>query len=164
MRSRLLPFLCFLVALAPACFAGGLKVGDSFPALDRADLEGSVPAIKGKVVLVDFWATWCPPCRQSFPAFERLTKRFGSDKFVIVAISVDESPANLKRQLAAHPPTFATPHDAKHTLASTVAPPGMPTSYLLDRGGVVRFIHAGFHAGSTEKELETEITKLLDAR
>ena len=153
--------LAFLAFVSPS-FGGGLKEGDSFPALNRFGLEGPVPSLKGKVVIVDMWATWCAPCRQSFPAFERLIQHFGRDKLAIVAVSEDDSADDLKRLLTAHQPGFATLRDAKKSLAAAVEPPGMPTSYLLDRAGIVRLVHVGFHAGSSEKELKAVITKLLN--
>jgi len=143
-------------------FAGGPKVGEALPAMERFDLEGKIPALKGKVVIVDFWASWCAPCRQSFPAFERLVQHFGSDKLVVVAVSVDESAADFKRYLAAHPASFATVRDAKHAFAAAVEPPGMPTTLVLDRKGIVRLVHVGFHADSSETALQTAISKILD--
>lgn len=143
--------------------AGGPKVGEALPAMERFDLEGKIPPLKGKVVIVDFWATWCAPCRQSFPAFERLVQHFGSDKLVVVAVSVDESAADVKRYLAAHPVSFSTVRDARHSFAAAVEPTGMPTTLVLDRKGIVRLVHVGFHADSSEAELQAAISKLLDA-
>lgn len=159
--SLLCAFAWLLVS--STVLAGGPKVGEALPAMERFDLEGKIPSLKGKVVIVDFWATWCAPCRQSFPAFERLVQHFGSDKLVVVAVSVDESAADVKRYLAAHPVSFSTVRDAKHSFAAAVEPTGMPTTLVLDRKGIVRLVHVGFHADSSEAELQAAISKLLDA-
>jgi thiol-disulfide isomerase/thioredoxin len=164
MLSKLSLVFAFAWLLASASlFGGGPRVGEALPAMERFELEGKIPSLKGKVVVVDFWATWCPSCRQSFPAFERLVQHFGSDKLVVVAVSVDESAADLKRYLAAHPVSFSTVRDARHSFAAAVEPAGMPTTLVLDRKGIVRLVHVGFHADSSEASLQAAISKLLDA-
>jgi thiol-disulfide isomerase/thioredoxin len=147
-----------LAASSPAQTApGGL-----FPSLAAAGPAGAaLPATAGKVVIVDFWASWCAPCKASFPVYSRLQREFGDRGLVIVGVSVDERASDYSEFIAAAKPSFATLLDSAHGLVAAVQVPTMPTSYLIDRNGRVRFMHAGFHGELTERELRREIIALL---
>jgi thiol-disulfide isomerase/thioredoxin len=150
-------------ALCLAAAAGSAQVapGGPFPALPVASLSGSVPATDGKVVLVDFWASWCAPCKASFPAYSRLQQEYADRGLVIVAVSVDDSAQAYAAFVARLKPAFATVRDGSHSLVSQVQVPTMPTSYLVDRTGRVRYVHAGFRGDATIRELRSEIEPLL---
>ena len=156
-------------ALAAAVLVGvvraDVKVGDAFPPLAPAGLVplsgGAVPETAGKVVLVDFWASWCAPCKASFPLLAELHRDFGPKGLVIVGVGIDEKPAaaaDFVRKLA---PPFATLHDREQKLVRQVVVPAMPTSYLVGRDGRVRVVHTGFHGDATARELRREIETLL---
>lgn len=161
-----------LAALAGAAFAllavampAQVKPGDLFPRLDPAVLTGGpVPDTSGKVVFVDFWASWCAPCKASFPAYSQLNAAYAGRGLVIVAVSVDDSPGAYAAFVARMQPSFATVEDAQHKLVGAVQVPTMPSCYLIDRTGRVRFVHAGFHGGETDKDLRGEIESLLGER
>jgi len=140
---------------------GDVGVGDVFPALDQAGFAGALPDTAGKVVLVDFWASWCAPCKASFPALARLHTEYGARGFVVVAVGVDEKESAYAAFLKKQNPPFAAPHDAAQKLVATVRVPAMPTSYLLDRAGKVRFLHRGFHGKETEQEMRRQVEALL---
>ncbi len=138
-----------------------LKVGDTLPDLGSFKLEGKLPdTLKGKVVLVDFWASWCLPCAKSFPVLDELQKKYG-DKLVIVAVNVDEKTENMEKFLKKHPVSFTVVRDEEQKLVSVVSPETMPTSFILDGEGKVRFLHNGFHGEDTRKEYVSEIESLL---
>jgi thiol-disulfide isomerase/thioredoxin len=139
--------------------------GGPFPSLTDSGLaSGPLPGTSGKVVLVDFWASWCAPCKASFPVYSRLQTEYAARGLVIVAVSVDEDPSAFAAFVAKLKPSFATVHDPGHRLVASVKVPTMPTSYLVDRNGNVRFIHPGFHGSQTERELRKEIEALLDEK
>jgi thiol-disulfide isomerase/thioredoxin len=156
-------------ALAGAAFAllavpmpAQVKPGDSFPSIDASVLAGGpLPVTSGKVVLFDFWASWCAPCKASFPAYSQLSSDYAGRGLVIIAVSVDDSPDAFAAFVARMRPTFTTVDDAQHRLVGAVQVPTMPTCYLVDRTGKVRFMHAGFHGGQTERDLRSEIERLL---
>jgi thiol-disulfide isomerase/thioredoxin len=151
-----------LCLAGPAMVHAQVKVGDQFPALGAAELTGgSLPETKGHVVLVDFWASWCAPCKASFPAFARIHADYAAKGLVIVAVSVDEKPAAYAAFVKKWHPPFAALHDAAQKLVSEVQVPAMPTSYLIGRDGRVRFVHSGFHGDATERELREHIDLLL---
>ena len=156
------------LALAAIFFAGAvvsanaaLKVGDTLPDLAGFKLEGKLPdSLKGKVVILDFWASWCLPCAESFPAMDELQKKYAG-RLVVLAVNVDEKAADMETFLKKHPVSFTVVHDSEQKLVAVVSPETMPTSFVIDGDGRVRFLHNGFHGESTRKEYAGEIETLL---
>ena len=107
-----------IVALLLSGLTAGAAVeaGGRLPDLAKMGLKGTLPATAGKVVLVDFWASWCGPCKQSFPALERLYEKYSKRGFVIIAVSVDEDADAMQEFLDANPVSFAVVHDAQQRL------------------------------------------------
>jgi thiol-disulfide isomerase/thioredoxin len=153
---------CAALAAGAGPARAQLAAGSRFPALAGFNLPGAaLPDTAGRVVMVDFWASWCAPCKESFPAYGRLQERLGGKGFVIIAVSVDDDPAAYAAFVARLKPAFATVDDRTHALVESVQVPTMPTCYLVDRRGVVRFVHAGFRGAETERQLASEIESLL---
>ncbi len=149
--------------LCSATFAlADVAVGQPFPKLADYGLSGQLPDQTGRVVLVDFWATWCAPCRSSFPAYDALKAELGDRGLTIIAVSVDKDADRYSRFLEKFSPGFVTVRDAEQRLVSAVQPAAMPTCYLLDRHGVLRSVHSGFHGTTTTRQLREEITRLLE--
>jgi cytochrome c biogenesis protein CcmG/thiol:disulfide interchange protein DsbE len=115
--------------------------------------------LKGKVVLLDFWASWCGPCRQSFPWMSELQRRYGSD-LVVVAVNLDQERALAEQFLKVTPAAFRIEYDPEGKLATQFDVTSMPTSFVIDRKGQVREQHKGFRA-SQRAEREQAIAKLL---
>jgi cytochrome c biogenesis protein CcmG, thiol:disulfide interchange protein DsbE len=126
----------------------------SFPAL---------AAQHGKVVLVDFWASWCGPCRQALPAYEALRKEYGARGFEVIAVDVDEHPKDGAATLAALRLSYPQVADPKGAIAEAYDVNGMPASYLVDRGGVVRQVHTGFEQEDIEP-LRKAVAQLLEEK
>lgn len=145
----------------PAATAKAGAPGQPLPALNGFSLEGEIPATAGKVVLVDFWASWCVPCKVSFPALGELQKQFAERGLVVVGVSVDENLRAYAKFLEKQKPPFAVVRDAGQRLAAVLDPAAMPTSYLVDRRGVIRFVHEGFHGKSSIDSYTKEIEQLL---
>ena len=158
--------IIFSAALACATLARAeIKVGDTFPALAPNGVvsltASEVPAMSGQVVLVDFWASWCAPCKASFPAMAKIHADLAPRGLIIAAVSIDEKPALAAAFVKKLAPPFATLHDRELKLVKQVVVPTMPTSYLVDRSGKVRFEHEGFHGDATDKQVRHEIEQLL---
>ncbi len=133
------------------------KVGDPLPGWDRL-----APQVKdAKIVLVDFWASWCAPCKASFPELEKLETDFAGRGFAVLAVSVDQDAAAMKQFLTRHPVRFKTTHDADQSLVAAVGVEAMPTSFLVDAQGRVLAVHRGFEGARTVKALRAEIEQAL---
>jgi thiol-disulfide isomerase/thioredoxin len=142
--------------------AAGWKVGDALPDLGGFKLEGKLPAdLRGKVILVDFWASWCGPCKQSFPALNDLQKQFADKGVVIVAINVDESRSDMEAFLKQHPAAFTVVRDVSQKLVEKAGVETMPSSFLVGADGRIRAVHSGFKGEDTRKKYIEEITALL---
>ncbi len=120
------------------------------------DLE----AYRGRVVYVDFWASWCGPCRQSFPWMKAMHERHGNDGLVIVAVNVDAEKARADAFLRDFAPAFRVAYDSDGVLAREFKVQSMPSSYLIGRDGRARYLHRGFHDAKRE-QYEKEIRELL---
>ena len=99
----------------------------------------------GKVVYLDFWASWCAPCRQSFPWMNDIQAIYARQGLVIIAVNVDKEPALAKKFLDAHPAAFRIAYDPKGVVAGSYDIKAMPTSVLIGRDGRTRAVHQGFH-------------------
>jgi thiol-disulfide isomerase/thioredoxin len=160
--SPRLSILAVVLVLWAGSSFGQWKTGDRLPVLAPFGLEGPRPAdLSGKVVLLDFWASWCGPCKASFPVLDGLQKKYGARGFKVLAINVDEDAAKMERFLADHPVSFPVLRDARQKLVEAAGVEAMPSSFLVDRGGAIRFTHVGFRAETTPEELNREIESLL---
>jgi thiol-disulfide isomerase/thioredoxin len=144
-----------------ASAAPGWAEGSALPDLTKFGLSGSVPALKGKVVYLDFWASWCGPCKSSFPVLSEWQRTFSKQGFTVLGVSVDETDEDMTRFLAKSPVAFPTVRDAGHKLVGAANVSTMPTSFLIDRKGVIRLVHNGFHKQDASL-LQGKITALLN--
>jgi cytochrome c biogenesis protein CcmG, thiol:disulfide interchange protein DsbE len=124
---------------------------------------GKIGLEKGKVTIVDFWATWCEPCKKSFPKYQELYVKYKASGLEIVAVSVDED--DTKKEIPAFLKThgdvkFPVGWDNGHKVADCYKPPGMPSAFIVDKQGVVKFMHQKY-TPEEEKEIEKELKQLL---
>lgn len=158
-KAKLTP-LAAALCLASAALAGTPKEGDPFPDLAKYSLEGTLPELKGKVVIVDFFASWCEPCKESFPVMDELQKKY-ADRLVIIAINVDKKKSDMEGFLKKHPASFTIVRDAANKLVGEVRIPTMPSSFVLDRNGRVHSFHRGFKGEESKRKYTEEIEALL---
>ena len=122
----------------------------------------SLKSMRGKVVLVDFWGTFCEPCKKSFPKLQDLNTKYASSGLRIVGVSEDES--DDKDKIPGFGDTYGAKFplawDGDKSIAKHYKPETMPSSFIIDKKGVVRYAHVGYHDGE-EVEVEKEIKELL---
>lgn len=159
MRRTLLALMLATACALPA-FAAPPK---SLPDITLATAAGTTLTsadFKGKVVLLDFWASWCIPCRKSFPEVDRLSKELTAKGVVVVAVNVDEQRKNADAFLAAYPHSMTIGYDTHGTLAETFDLQAMPSSIIIDTTGRVRFTHMGY-TDKTIGQFRSELLQLL---
>jgi len=142
-----------LLASAIAAMALGAAHAAAAPALDLS-------AYKGKVVYLDFWASWCAPCRLSFPWMADLQSSFAQKGLVVIAVDVDHDRAAAERFLQGNFTDFRVVFDPKGEIASKYRISGMPSSVLIGRDGRVRFSHVGFFQ-QKEGDYVSQVNQLL---
>lgn len=151
---------------SPASAGGGL-VGSPAPEITAESVTGEGPSslkdANGRVVVLDFWATFCEPCKKSFPKYQELMDQFGGD-LVVIAVSVDDpedtKPEQIKEFVSATGVKFSIVWDKDKSSVKKYNPPKMPTSYIIDKSGVVKHIHAGYESGE-EARIGDEIKALV---
>lgn len=118
--------------------------------------------LRGKVVLLDFWASWCEPCRQSFPWMSELQQRHGDSGLVVIAINLDQDRKLAERFLAATPARFRIEYDAEGMLATRFDVTAMPMSIVIDRQGRIRERHKGFREEQRATREQTIVNLLKE--
>lgn len=164
MKRHLIRKLLLMVFLVFPFSVSAISVGETVPLFKARTIDGSkslaLEDYRGKVVLLDFWASWCPPCLRSLPKYNDLRREIGTANFEIVAINVDENTNDARKFLQKHPVSYPIAKDPKGILPGVFGVKAMPTSYLIDQNGVVQYVHAAFKEGDIEK-LKAEIQKLI---
>ena len=158
---------CAIILLSLICAGctipmGGLEVGRKAPSFSLMDLNGrqvTLDQFKGSVVMLDFWATWCTPCRQSMPALESLQKEF-QDKLSLLAINLRESPEDVKSYVKLKNIQSIVLLDVDGSVGQIYRSDSIPMQVLVDQQGVVRHVQIGY-APSVQQQLRAEISKLL---
>lgn len=160
LSSLRLAALCVATLAAPAAWS--LDAGAAAPDLNLPGLKDAVnlAALKGKVVYVDFWASWCGPCKQSFPFMNELQSKYGAKGFEIVAVNLDAKRGDADKFLAEVPARFNVAFDAKGETARRFEVKGMPSSYLIGRDGKVIAAHKGFKE-EERTQLDARIAQAL---
>ncbi len=141
--------LCFTVA--PTARAGAPAPAPEFalPAMDGSELRLS--ELKGQVVMINFWATWCGPCRQEMPLLQQLQVKYEPLGFTLVGINVEPESAGARTWLEKVPVTFPILFDRQNQVAERFGVQGMPSSVFVDRSGNVRYVHRGYQPGDESK-------------
>jgi cytochrome c biogenesis protein CcmG, thiol:disulfide interchange protein DsbE len=145
-----------LITVALACLSLTAAAADS---ADTLGLE----QLRGKIVLVDFWASWCEPCRHSFPWLNAMQAKYGDRGLVIIGVNVDRDRAAAERFLRDVPAAFRIVYDPAGALASRYDVPGMPSSYVIGPNGDVVGRHIGFR-NAARAEREAQLQKLLETK
>lgn len=136
--------------------------GDPAPEIDLpgASIASKLSGLKGKVVYVDFWASWCGPCKQSFPWMNEMQKKYGPQGLQILGMNVDAKREDADKFLKEFPAEFAVAFDSKGESAKLFKIKGMPTAYLVGKDGVVLNVHQGFR-DKDRAELEAKFIEAL---
>jgi cytochrome c biogenesis protein CcmG/thiol:disulfide interchange protein DsbE len=141
---RQFPVIAFFLMIAGAVAAAPIDVSE----------------FRGRVLYLDFWASWCAPCQQSFPWMQAMKDAYGAQGLSVVAMNLDQHRSDAERFLARFHPNFDVRFDPQGEAAERFKVQGMPTSVIIDRGGVVRFTHIGFRP--VDRAIyESELRELL---
>lgn len=150
-------FTLFIVTFGNHSYAADAAPDFKIPtAKGMADLS----KLKGKVVYVDFWASWCVPCRKSFPWMNAMHKKYKDQGLEIIAVNLDKSREPIDEFLKKLPADFTIAYDPAGTVAEAYGLKGMPSTYIIDRTGVLQFSHIGFRE-KDQDDLENKIKELL---
>ncbi len=161
MMIRTIPFAA---AVLMSTAAVAVETGAPAPGFTASTFDNkqiSLADYRGKVVFVDFWASWCSPCRQSLPMYDKLAGEFAPTDFVVIAVNVDEEAGDAKKFLTDHPVKYTIVQNPQGDIPKAFGLSGMPSSYLIDRDGTVRQRYVGFEPTDIAA-LKTEITKLIE--
>ena len=153
-----------LVCLAALVLATGLAVSDSplqagapGPAFQLNSNTGkpiSLADLKGQIVLVNFWASWCGPCRQEMPILEQLNRQYHNKGVTLIGVNVEPDSAAATAWLKATPVSFPILYDVDSKVSKLYEVQGMPNTVILDRKGIVRYIHRGYSPGAENEYLD----------
>lgn len=160
-RALFATSLATLALTSPS--ARALDVDDAAPSFSLSSNRGTLnlASLKGKLVYVDFWASWCVPCKQSFPWMNEMQAKYADRGLHVLAINVDARTADAEKFLLQVPAKFQVAFDAAGVTPKQFAVIAMPSSYLIDGEGRIVYKHAGFRE-SDKNSIEAAIVAALD--
>jgi peroxiredoxin len=147
---------------AGAAFAGVQK-GQRAPEFSLPSLKGDTVALsslRGKVVLIDFWAQWCEPCKKELPQLDQLAKQYAAKGVVIVAVNIDKQRDNAERMVKQLGVSLPVLLDPAGSVAGSYDLPKMPTSFVVDKKGIVRYVNEGFDGPKDVDRFKQELDAL----
>lgn len=163
MRKTLVAALLASLAFSSVASAGVGK-GQRAPEFALASLKGSkvaLSSLRGKVVLIDFWAQWCEPCKKELPQLDKLAKDYAGKGVVILAVNIDKQRENAERMAKQLGLTLDVLLDPAGSVAATYDLPKMPTSFVVDKKGIVRYVNEGFDGPKDVERFKQELDELL---
>ncbi len=158
--SKCIKLVIFMALFCLANAASALEVAPTFK-IPTAKGMIDLSELKGQVIYLDFWASWCIPCRKSFPWMNEMQNKYKDDGLKIVAVNLDKTRDVIDKFLKRPPADFTIAYDPGGQLAQSYKLAGMPTSYLIDRLGHIQATHVGFRKKDQDK-LEGKIKDLLN--
>lgn len=166
MKTRV--FFAVVVALfvlvAISAVIADLSPGTKAPTFSLPTADGKTFALKqpGKVIFLDIWATWCPPCRAEIPHVVKLSKKYVGKDVVFVGVSVDQRKADVTRFIKDKSINYTIALDPNaETVGSSYQLRGIPATYIIDKKGVIRYVHSGFGGPADADKMDREIASLL---
>lgn len=157
----ILGLLCLLSSPVWPASIGDAAPGFSLPAPQEGKV--SLEEFKGKVVLINFWASWCVPCQEELPELQRLYQKYQERGFEVIGINIDKKQVNAEKFIGRFNLTFPVALDPASSTIREYKGRSMPMSYLIDRQGVVRQLFFGFNRKKLPV-METAIVEVLDGK
>ncbi|MFP5350878.1 MAG: TlpA disulfide reductase family protein [Gammaproteobacteria bacterium] len=151
--------LLVVAAMAPAAPAPGSAAPD-FTLKSDSGRNLKLSELRGEVVMINFWATWCAPCREEMPLLNQLYEQYRKVGFTLLAINVDDDPAKARTMARKLGVSFPVLFDTDKRVSKLYDVAAMPSTLLIDRDGRVRYVHRGYVAG-VEQKYQTQVRELL---
>jgi len=161
--NRLLALTILTAVATMTAAAATLQTGAPAPAFQLNSNAGKPLALadfRGQIVLLNFWASWCGPCRQEMPILEQLNRQYHGKGVTLLGVNVEPDSAAAVQWLKATPVTFPILFDTDSKVSSLYEVAGMPNTVIIDRKGLVRYIHRGYSAGA-ENDYLNQIRALI---
>jgi peroxiredoxin len=160
----IVPLFILMTSVGWVSPADAIEPGEQAPIFNAPQLEGkgniSLGNYRGKVVYLDFWASWCPPCLNSLPDLEKLRGEFPEQRFQILAVNLDKHAKKALKFLSEHPVGFPSVSNPAGDIPDKYGLETMPTSYLIDGKGFVRYVHRGYRSGDLDM-IRDEVRKII---
>ncbi len=147
---------------SPTRFSVGVGLGNLAPDFTLKNLEGqdiSLSSLRGKPVLINFWATWCPPCREEMPYLQQIYEEWSGEGLMLLAVDIGESPALVKEFLETHNFSMPVLLDTERIVSEKYNITAIPTTFFIDRDGIIRGKRIG--AFSNKEEIEGYLGKII---
>jgi peroxiredoxin len=157
LKSSIIATALALAAIAPSAGAAGdIAPGAAAPGFNLPSSGGQVAldGLKGQVVLINFWASWCGPCREEMPILEKLYHKYQAAGFTLLGVNVEPKSADAAKFLRATPVSFPILFDTDSKVSKLYSVADMPSTVIVDRNGRVRYIHHGYHAGDENEYID----------
>jgi len=161
MKHRITAFIATaLIASLPAMAGDPTGPAPQFTLNAKGGSTLSLAQYKGQVVMLNFWASWCGPCRQEMPLLENIYKQYKKSGFTLIGVNVEPDSNAADKWLQATPVTFPVIYDKDSTVSKAYTVSGMPSTVFIDRKGNIRVLHRGYKPGDENEYLDT-IRKLI---
>ena len=162
--ARILKLCTFAAIIATSGALAASSGGGAAPPFTLSTPSGQSDTLsqyKGQVVMLNFWATWCGPCQQEMPLLDQIYQQFKPAGFTLLGINVDTDKAAVLKLLARKPVSFTVLLDPKNRVSDEYHVEEMPSTIIIDRKGVIRYVHRGYKPGD-ENEYQDKIRQLTE--